>query len=460
MTKTSAMKFKVSILTALLSFAAFAYAQTGLESGTQYGKGEDSVKCLENYTLFSEYAKQKNYADAYDSWTYCFENCPAAGKGIYISGVKIVRWEIKNAKTTEEREEKIDKLMRVYDQRIKYFGNDPKRPEAIILGDKAVDLISLKRNDITAQKQAYDWLLQSINGLGKSVTPKIINHYMVLSFNFYTKDEISGERMLSDYEMIQSKLDIMQARGGEYASTSIKMKNSFEESLANSGAADCKTLEKLYSPKLEADPSNEEVLAKLLALFEKTDCTDSELYYKASETMHSIKPSSASAFGLAKMYIALDHTEKALGYYQEAVTLEIDDVKKSQYLYTLAFISFSKEKDLVKARQYALQAVGANPSWGEPYILVGKMYAQSAQDQQLGKKDIENQAGYWAAVDLFNKAKQVDDKCTTEADQYIKIYSNYFPSKEEIFFEPDYEAGKTVKVGGWIGKSTIVRSRD
>lgn len=454
------MKAIKLIAVIIFALGMTAKAQTGLESGTQYGFGEDSSKCLMSYSLFSEYAKQKNYADAMSPWTYCFENAPAAGKGIYIYGVSIVKWEIKNAKTKEEKNEKIEKLMRVYDQRIKYFGDDRSYPEARLLGLKAIDYMTLKRSDLGAQKQSYEWLKQSIEELGPNVTPKILNYYMVLSLRFYSQDEITGEKMITDYETVQDRLEKIVARGGKRGEQASGMINSFEQSFANSGAADCNTLEQMYAPRLEANPTDEVLLAKLLDLFDKTECTDSELYYKASESMHKVNPTAASASGVAKMYLAQDNAAKAVLYYKEAVSLEVDDVRKAQYLYTIAYISFSKDKNLVEARKFALQAVGANPQWGEPYILIGKMYAQSAQSQKIGTKDIENQAGYWAAVDLFHKAKRVDAECASEADQNIKIYRNYFPTKEEIFFDPDYEAGKSVKVGGWIGTSTIVRSRD
>jgi len=454
------MKALKLIAVMIFALGVTAKAQTGLESGTQYGHGEDSAKCLMSYSLFSEYAKQKNYADALEPWTYCFDNAPAAGKGIYIYGVNIVKWEIKNAATKEEKKEKIEKLMRVYDQRIKYFGDDRKYPEAYILGKKAVDYKQLTRSDVAAQKQSYEWLKQSIDGLGPNVTPLFLNHYMALSQGFYADDEISGEQMISDYEMVQDKLSKIAKRGGKNGEMASTMMASFEQSFANSGAADCTTLVAMYAPRLEANPNDEELLAKVLDLFDKTDCTDSELYYKASEAMHKINPTAASASGIAKMYLAQDNADKAIHYYNEAVSLEIDDAKKAQYLYTIAYITFSKGNNFVDARRLALQAVASNPEWGEPYILVGKMYAQSAQQQKIGTKDIENQAGYWAAVDMFNKAKQVDRECAAEADQLNRIYSNYFPTKEEIFFDPDYEAGKTVKVGGWIGTSTVVRSRD
>jgi tetratricopeptide (TPR) repeat protein len=442
-------------------------AQTGLESGTQYGQGEDSATCLTNYSLFSEYAKQKNYSDAIVPWTYCFENCPAAGKGIYIYGVNIVKWEIKNSSTKEEKLAKIDKLMKVYDQRIKYFGNSDKYPSAYLLGKKAIDLKTLKAGDKVALKESYDWLQQSLEGLEgnnastvKKLYPLLVNHYMALSFSFYAQDEISGERLIADYDMVQTKLDVMIAEGGNQAGVSTSMKVSFEETFANCGAADCGTLEAMYGPRYEASPADQEVLTKILTLFDKTNCTDSQLYYKASEAMHKINPTAGSAAGVAKMYLAQDNAPKALDYYKEAITLEEDLEKKAQYQYTAAYILFSKNKNFPEARTYARQAIMSNPKWGDPYILVGQLYAQSAQKQTLGKKDIENQAGYWAAVDMFTTAKRLDPEVVSEADRLIKIYTNYFPTKEEIFFQPDYEAGKTVTVGGWIRVPTVVRSKD
>lgn len=444
----------------LFAFGMSATAQTGLESGTQYGHGEDSATCLTSYSLFSEYAKQKNYEDALGHWTYCFENCPAAGKGIYIYGVNIVKWEIKNAATKEEKTEKIDKLMRVYDQRIKYFGNDRKYPEAYILGKKAVDYKTFNSRDLTAQKQAYEWLGQSIDALGNSATAEFLNHYMAISFSLYAQDEITGERMITDYEMVQGKLDNIIAGGGKYAPMATKVKATFEQSFANSGAADCETLETMYTAKLEATPDDAELLAKILDLFEKTDCTESALFYTASESMHKINPTSSSAAGIAKMYLSQDDATSAITYFEEAITLEEDLIKKSQYQQTLAYIAFSKNNDYINARKYALAATKSNPAYGAPYILIGKMYASSAQKQKLGSKDIENSAGYWAAVDMFNKAKSTDAETATEANQLIKIYSNYFPSKEDIFFEEGYTAGQSVKVGGWINISTLVRSKD
>ena len=62
-------------------------------------------------------------------------------------------------------------------------------------------------------------------------------------------------------------------------------------------------------------------------------------------------------------------------------------------------------------------------------------------------------------VDMFMKAKSIDNVLTNKANKRISTYSKYFPSKEDCFFN-DIEAGSSYKVGCWIGRSTRVRTRD
>jgi hypothetical protein len=61
---------------------------------------------------------------------------------------------------------------------------------------------------------------------------------------------------------------------------------------------------------------------------------------------------------------------------------------------------------------------------------------------------------FWVAVDKFVKAKQVDSSCADEANELIRRYSPHFPSKDDMFFKPELNEGKSFFVGGWIGEST------
>ena len=110
---------------------------------------------------------------------------------------------------------------------------------------------------------------------------------------------------------------------------------------------------------------------------------------------------------------------------------------------------------LSRARDIYRRAAQVDPTNGEPYLLIGMLYAESSK-QFSG--DIESKAVYWAAVDKCIKAKSIDPSCAERANASIRNYSQYFPSMETIFFN-DYSEGQSFQVGGWIGETTTIRAR-
>lgn len=421
--------------------------------------GEDPAESKKNFSLFIEYAKQKNYADAYNFWTYCYDNCPAASKNIYLYGVRIVKHKISKSKTKEEQQKWIDKLMEVYDQRIKYFGNDKKYPESYILGKKALDLYALRKSDNNAVIQVYEMLEKSIDGLGVNSSTTNTQTFTAILFKRYADYEIEAGEVINKYSKIMNLYDNMEKAFPSEADDFAKLKDALNNNFAISGAASCDKLEAIFGAQVEEQKEDIAFLNKVIDMFDRTQCTDNETYYKASEYVHKIEPSAASAVGVANSYAVRSEFDDAIKFMKQALELEEDDVKKSKYSYTIATMLFSQKKDNIGARKYAREAIKLNSKYGAPYILIGNMYAAAAGKQELGKKDIENLAGYWAAVDKFARAKAVDPESVAEANKFIQIYSNYFPNQEVIFFEPDYEEGKTVTVGGWIQEKTKVRSK-
>ena len=109
------------------------------------------------------------------------------------------------------------------------------------------------------------------------------------------------------------------------------------------------------------------------------------------------------------------------------------------------------------AKKYALDALKTNPNMGDAYITIGLAYAVSSNDYE--GDEFDKRTVFWAAVDKFVKAKQVDPSVAGKANEYIERYSPHFPTKDEAFFR-DITAGKSVKVGGWINETTTARFRD
>ena len=137
--------------------------------------------------------------------------------------------------------------------------------------------------------------------------------------------------------------------------------------------------------------------------------------------------------------------EQAIEYYNQAITMamkedELEDV--ADYQYNVAFYYFNNLKKYAEARKYALgsiatlQGMNMNKGQGRCYIIIGMCYAATRLYGNDAKGQILNKTVYWAAVDKFIKAKQVDPSVEAQASEFISTYSRYFPTKEESFDLP------------------------
>ena len=135
--------------------------------------------------------------------------------------------------------------------------------------------------------------------------------------------------------------------------------------------------------------------------------------------------------------------------------METDAVVKAEDYYLIALISF-EQNEYSKARQYCLKAIENNPNYGAAYLLIGKMYAATAKSV-YPDDGVLARTVYYAAIDKFEKAKQVDPSVAEEANTLINAYRAHLPSTEEVFMHPELEKGKAITIGGWIGERTTVR---
>ncbi|MDD2799204.1 MAG: tetratricopeptide repeat protein [Bacteroidales bacterium] len=432
----------------------YAFAQKGVDDGSRYGKGEDSIRCVQNLSLFTTYVQSQNFKDAYEFWLSVYKECPQASRNIYIHGVKIIAWQIEQEKDATKRKALIDKLMAVYDQRIKYYGEDSRYPTPWILGRKAIDYITYATDD-KLKKQAYEWLEQSMDGMQERTELTVFHYFMVLSNQLYTTDPTHKEKYINDFLKVSKYLDLEAKSGSssndEYIS---KVKEEIEASFAQSGAADCKTLQGLYGPKVEENKANIEWLKSAITLMRKVNCKEIEAYFTASAYAHKIEPTAESAVGCASLALKKGNQNQAIEYFEQAVSLENDNANKADYFFNIAVLLLD-QRSLVRARSYALKSIDANPNNGSAYILIAKMYASDAKNSS--SDPVLAKAAYYAVVDKLEKAKSVDPSVADEANKLISIYRQYFPSSEEVFMHNELGKGKVITIGGWIGERTVVR---
>lgn len=106
-----------------------------------------------------------------------------------------------------------------------------------------------------------------------------------------------------------------------------------------------------------------------------------------------------------------------------------------------------------KARDYALKALEIDPNYGIAYILIGNLYTSSAKS--CSEDSFTKGLVYCLAIDMFEKAKEVDISVTENANRFIEIYSNYLPSLETTFVKA--LEGDKVKIECWINRETTIR---
>lgn len=423
-------------------------------------------ECVMNVSLFHESVKNKMFADAYEPWYEVYTTCPNANKSIYTDGAKIVEALFRATSDPAEKERLAKLAVEMQDKRIRFFGNDPKYPKDYILGEKGMAYVDFYGD--AKLSEARECLQKSVAAMGSKSKVMVLVKLVDVSYALYKQDpDGKAEQFIADYELASNAL-AEQAGDASNKNAEIagKQKDYVDNIFAISGAADCSKLDEIYAAAVRDNVNNLDMLQKIAKLYKRVRCTESEIYFAACEAAHKLQPTDESAAGCASMAAKKGDYEQAVAYYDQAIKLamvedELEDV--ADYQYNAAFYCYNNLRKYADARKYALASIatlsglGQNKGQGRCYIIIGMCYAASQLYAQDAKGRILNKTVYWAAVDKFVKAKQVDPSVEAQASEFISSYSRYFPTKEERFDLPNEFSGSTYYVGGWIGETTTIR---
>ena len=433
----------------LLSLSCLMIAQKGVEDGSRYGHGDDSIRCIKNLSLYREYVKHQEYTDAIHSWRIVFSECPKSTKNIYIDGVKMYKTFIDGEKDPARRDMMIDTLMLIYDRRIKYF-----KEKGSVLGRKGVDLMRYKRNDLDKVEEAYGYLKESVTIMKNRSSVPVIATFMTSVYTLFEKNRLTDMDVIDNYALTSDIIDYKLSKKPDDADV-LKVKENVDLNFIVSGAPTCESLIAYFQAEFEERKEDTEFLRKGVTFLGTLDCEMDPYYATLAEALYNLDPSPQAAFSLAKLFVTKEQYEKASNYYKEAIEKEEDPLNKADYYYQLGVITNSKLKQPELAKNYALESISLNPNWGEPYILVGDTYVAS---KDCFQDEFEKTTIYWAAVDKFIKAKDVDPEVSEKANERISTYSQYFPDVETIFFY-SLKEGDPYTVECWINEKTTVRPR-
>ncbi|MBR3435851.1 MAG: hypothetical protein IKG88_08205 [Bacteroidales bacterium] len=160
---------------------------------------DDSIACISNVSLYQEFYKQKSYTDCYEPWRQILLHCPRFSKGVYQRGVTIMESMINIAQTAEERDAYIDELMRVYDQRIQYFGEEAK-----VKAMKAQELSTLRPN---AFKEIYEIYAEAIQAGAEELDENYVTLFFKATVDYVRAGYAEPTLVIDNYDIATSLLE-------------------------------------------------------------------------------------------------------------------------------------------------------------------------------------------------------------------------------------------------------------
>ena len=454
---------RLKALIALFALTATAsMAQKGVEDGSRFGHGQDSIDCLNNISLYSENLKTKNYTDAYTYWKKVFADAPVSRHSLYTDGVTILKNLIAGTKVLDERKAYADEMMQVYDQQLQYLDKLNllrKTPwtDYYVKGEKAHNYLTYYPK--MDNNLAYDMLHEVIEVAGNKNQYYIIGDYMKVSLAKFKTDETHREQFIQDYLVsaehiasIAEKAQNMSTPNPKLIEAVLKIKDNVDGYFINSGAAECDQLEAIYAPKVEENKENLEYLRKVVAVMAMLSCTESETYYTASEYAHHIDPTAATAAGCAYRYLKRGDMAKSLEYFDQAIELDTVATSKAEYCYKAAVV-LNSDRQLSKAKSYVTKAISLNGNKGAYHILLANIYAAAPQ---WNDEPLLDKCKYFVVLDRLNQAKRVDASIAEEANKMIAAYSTHTPAIQDLFMIGKKEGDK-IHVGGLINETTTIR---
>ena len=443
------MKLNRMILIAALGFlSTAAYAQTGRASGTPFGSGEDSIRCRRSISLLTSFGKTENYADAYEHWQRAYNECPAASKNIYIIGARILNWKISQTKNPAEKAKLLNSLLKLYDDRITYFGDDAKVGAPQIIVDKIEDYrrIAGEAADFT---QVYQWTKPIIERYKEETPIQILYFYAFSSRLIASKDKTKVEQYIQDYLQAAEHADALIAAAGdneEQRKALDTYKLQMDTEFAQSGLAGCDILEKIYTnAKIDEHKTDKAFLQTALALFERADC-NSTAASRAGRYLFDIEPSVTAAMGIAGDAIREKKYSEATEFLTKAIELaknSSDRLKCYEALFQIARVQGNGSA----AYSYANKILAENPRSGKVLLYLAESSAGNASRYYPDDK-VKQRCYYYLVINKLRHAASVDPSVAGQANRLIASYSRLLPSKQDIFMHPTVKSGATLSFGG------------
>jgi tetratricopeptide (TPR) repeat protein len=442
----------------VITFLSFAFA-----------KAQEPTNCKIMLSLFAEDAKAKNYNAAYKQLGPLIEKCPNESAAIYQYGEQIYEYRLKQS--IGNIDENVDGLIKMLKTEVEMF------PDFVNVTKKEDEMVSVMyKYKIGGQQEQFDILHKNFKKDPDNFTdPRIMITYFKLAEKQFVDEQMDLQILFDIYDKLTSHIESLQDERSQVVADLLSKQETTkltekeertigyqEANLKNYGIvmgsvngtlgelADCEKLIPLYDAEFDANQMSKEWLSNVLVRLQKKDCTEAPLYIKSVKALHAINPSARTAYGLGNIATT---TKEKFQYWDEAIELDIDIDTKSTIYYKKGNI-YKRQGQFASARRAYLQSIALRPSFGQAYLKIADMIANSTGS--CGTNPLEKRAVYWVAARYAEKAARVDPSIKNTANKYVASYNGAAPGKRDIFSNKQYNSGDTITFNCWIGESVRI----
>ncbi|MCI5082250.1 MAG: hypothetical protein MRY78_11165 [Saprospiraceae bacterium] len=413
-----------------------------------------------NYVLYRDFLKANDINKAFELWKKVYAVAPAADgqrNSVYADGIYFYEYFMSQEKDPVKREAYVDRIFELYDEIAECYPNGGYS-EAI----KAFDLY-YKYKDRATKEEIYALFKQSIDKDGMKTNDFVINPFTSLLVELHKEEKVSTEEAQKYQKIIRQIIEKGMKDCKGVACERWEIINSYAPVQLESfevvkGFYDCAYYVDKYYPDYEENPKDCDVIRTVYSRLNWGGCEKS---LEEMKTLVAVGNNlCVDKSGADSAYVCLQEGKYqcAIDEFKKEIEKTEDNDRKAKYLLLIAKIYNAHLKNFPRARQYALEAAEKRSGWGEPYILIGRLYASSGPLCGPGR-GWDSQIVVWPAIDMWSKAKRIDPSVSAEANKWIGRYSQYMPKKEDVFIR-NLKVGDSFRVGCWIQETTRIRTAD
>ena len=382
----------------------------------------DSMKVLTDYSLFSEYHKNKDFASALPyGWRVIEANPTKFSKWIYYK-MEECFWALHDSSSTSPELVKSiqDTILYFYDLSIKYREPDKGYFQARKAYVSELWLALSADVTIPQYEQAIAW------------QPELSSFYYNRLGQLYINNDDGTNGLKEKAIDLYTILVEREPENPVWGNIITDLFGNIDDRL------------KFQKEAWEKDPQNE----KKAKAFASTAIQASEWAQAVAplEFLVSKEPENVGYLTqLGNSYTKLDNAVRSEEVFSKLIKLEPNN-KDHYFYFGKALMDAGKYS---QARTQFLKASEVGNGWALPIFYEGFLYEQSA----VGCTDFDRKVVYLLAQNTYRRALNMDPNLS-EAKDRINALSGAVPTKEDYFFR-NITSGAVLPITcvGWIGKS-------